>query len=321
MMSQMKVIRVIVTAGVISSFCTSLRAQLVDGIIAIVDKSAVTRLELAGYAAPFIEQLKRQYGDEPTVLENQVSRIENEGMEALIQRQLILHDYKTGGYSIPETYLDDVVEERIRKTFGNRAKAAKTLQAEGKTFEKLREEIRDQIIIEALRSKHVSSEIIISPHKIETYYLAHQDQFKVEDEVKLRMIVLNKANGTDAASVRERAEEIRTKIKEGVPFSEMEQVNSESPQRARGSEWYDRKALRKELSDVAFAMKPGELSDVIETSDACFLILVEEKRPAHVKPLRDVQQEIEQTMLRQEQSRLQKQYVNRLRKKTFVRYF
>ena len=48
-----------------------------------------------------------------------------------------------------------------------------------------------------MRSKNVSQEIVISPYKIENYYLAHQDDFKVGDQIKLRMIVLNKSSGDD----------------------------------------------------------------------------------------------------------------------------
>jgi len=67
----------------------------------------------------------------------------------------------------------------------------KTLQAEGITYEKFRNQVRDNFIEQALRGKNVSAEIMISPHKIERYYQSHQDQFKLEDQIKLRMIVLN----------------------------------------------------------------------------------------------------------------------------------
>jgi hypothetical protein len=50
-------------------------------------------------------------------------------------------------------------------------------------------------------------------------------------------------------------------------------------------------------------------------------MMVEERRPEHVKPLSDVRDEIEKTLLAQESERLQKQWIERLKKKTFVRYF
>ena len=57
--------------------------------------------------------------------------------------------------------------------------------------------MRDQFIESALRAKNVSQQIIISPNQVESYYAAHQNDFKVEDEIKLRMIVLNKTGPDD----------------------------------------------------------------------------------------------------------------------------
>ena len=50
-------------------------------------------------------------------------------------------------------------------------------------------------------------------------------------------------------------------------------------------------------------------------------MLVEDKRAQHFKPVADVREQIEETLLKEERERLQKQYVEKLRKKTFVRKF
>lgn len=52
-----------------------------------------------------------------------------------------------------------------------------------------------------------------------------------------------------------------------------------------------------------------------------YLILVEAKRPARTKPLAEVQDEIEKELLRNETRRLEKKWIDRLRAKSFVRYF
>jgi parvulin-like peptidyl-prolyl isomerase len=174
-----------------------------------------------------------------------------------------------------------------------------------------------------MRSKNISQEIIISPYKIETYYAANKDKYKVEDQVKLRMIVLNKskeAGGPDAVKL---AEEILGKLKEGASFAEMASVYSQGSQRAQGGDWgwVDKTVLRKDLAEKAFALKPGERSGVIETPEACYLMLVEDAKAAHVRPLAEVRNEIEKSLVLEQRDRLEKQWLAKLRKKTFVRYF
>jgi parvulin-like peptidyl-prolyl isomerase len=216
-----------------------------------------------------------------------------------------------------------MVQERIHERFGDRITLMKTLQAQGQTFEKFRREVRDQYIVSALRAKSISPEkIIISPYKVETYYLVHQDDFKVEDEVKLRMIVLNKTSGDDTNTMR-LAGEILAQIKEGATFQEMASVYSQDSQRSQGGDrgWVERSFLRKELADIAFALKPGQVSDVIEMPEACYLMLVEQARPAHVKPLNEVRDDVELTLRTQTQKQLEQQWIEQLKKKTFIRLF
>jgi peptidyl-prolyl cis-trans isomerase SurA len=223
---------------------------------------------------------------------------------------------------MPETVIEEEVQTRIKARFGDRRTATKTLQAQGITYEKFREQIRDQFIVEALRGKYISSEILISPYKVEQFYLANQSKFKLEDQVKLRMIVLKKP-AAEAPAVRTRADEIETKLKEGADFKELATLYSEGSQRAQGGDWgwAERTTLRKELADAAFALKAGEFSPVVELPDACYLLKVEEAKVAHVRPLKEVRDEVEGFLMSQERNRLEKQWLDKLRKKTFVRYY
>ena len=98
---------------------------------------------------------------------------------------------------------------------------AKSLQAEGLTFEKYRTRIRDGVIIWQMRRQNVSDAIVISPHKIEVYYVQHTNEFKAQEQVKLRMIVLTNAPDGDAGQARQLATNILDRIDKGATFAEM----------------------------------------------------------------------------------------------------
>lgn len=309
------------------TFCSGLplRAELADGILAIVNDSVITRAQVADYVAPAIDTLRQEYAsqeDVSTVFEQKASDVFNDGLEQLIERQLVLHDFDVEGYKLPDSYVDELVQDRIRERYGDRITLMKTLQAQGMTYEQFRKDVRDQYIVSALRAKNVSQEIVISPYKIENYYLAHQDDFKIGDQIKLRMIVLNKSSSDDQSAQR-MAGEILTQIKQGASFAQMASVYSQGSQREQGGDWgwVERSVLRQQLADIAFSLQPGQMSDIIDTPQACYLMLVEQKRPAHVRPLSEVRDDIEATLRTQEQSRLEKQWIGKLKKKTFIRYF
>jgi parvulin-like peptidyl-prolyl isomerase len=305
-------------------FCSGAwtRAEMADGIKAIVNDTVITYAQVADYTAPAIDTLRREYADQPDVFQQKLNEVLNDGLEQLIERQLILHDFDVQYSKLPDSVLDDWVQDSIRKRFGDRITLMKTLQAQGTTYEEYRQQIRDQNIVTYMRSKNVSQAIVVSPYKIKNYYLAHQDDFKVEDEIKLRMIVLNKTSPDDT-DARRMANEILDQIKQGATFQQMASLYSQGSQRSQGGDWgwVQRSVLRKELADVAFKLEPGKISDVIEMPEACYLMLVEQKRSTHIRPLNEVRDDIETTLRAQEQKQLEQQWIDSLKKKTFIRYF
>jgi len=309
-------------AGAILAAASS-RADLVNGIDAVVHDAVITHQEVNSLTEQTAEVALDRYRNQPSVLEKELNRMRAENLERQVQNKLILHEFKAAGYSLPESLLEDMFQERMKSEFGDRATATKSLEARGMTIEKYKQLIRDRFIIQQLRVKNVSQELIISPHKVEAYYLAHRDDFKVEDQVKLRMIVLNKAKTDEDGRTRKLAEEIEGKLKEGASFSEMATIYSQGSQKSQGGDWgwVGKKVMREELSNVAFTLQPGQRSQIIETDTACYLMLVEDKRSEHFKTLGEVRDQIDKDLLEQERNRLEKQWIDKLKKKTFVVYF
>jgi peptidyl-prolyl cis-trans isomerase SurA len=314
--------RVILSFLAATLLATVLQAQPEQGIAVIVNDSIITYYDVHNSVAPALEVLERQYRSQPAELDKRIKTLLRESVQALVEQKLVLAEFSRAGYNLPESIIEDEVQKRIRDSYSDRLTLTKTLQAQGITYESFRKRIREEFIVMAMRQKYVSQELIISPHKVEVYYQQHEADFKVDDQIKLRMIVMNKPKeGADTA--KEVAQEVLRKLETGAPFAEMAGIYSDAAQRTPGGDWgwRDRTALRKELADVAFTLNPGQRSGVIETSEAYWILLVEEKNVARTKPLSEVRDEIEKTLVIQERARLQQQWISRLKEKSFVRYF
>jgi parvulin-like peptidyl-prolyl isomerase len=108
-----------------------------------------------------------------------------------------------------------------------------------------------------------------------------------------------------------------------VPFAEMASVYSSDSHRAQGGDrgWWARKDFVPELRDVAFSLKPGQHSGVIEMPQACYLLMVEDVKLEHVKEMKEVRDDIERTLRNQENVRLRQLWMDRLRRKSYIKYF
>lgn len=293
--------------------------MLANSIVAIVNDRVITLREVREAIRNDAEFLQRRYAREPQVLEEKMKVLQEERLEQMVEHALVLQEFNTLGYPLPESYINNRLEESI-KQYGDRLTLTKTLQAEGITFEAYKKRIREETILNLMWAARVPRDPLISPTKIENYYLKHRDEFKVKDRAKLRMIALNSTPENQPIGL---AKEIAAKIKDGASFADMARVYSQSSSGANGGDqgWVERGQFLDEILDVAFALQPGTVSEPIVTPKAVFLIMVDEAQKEHVQNLTEIREDIEKRLKAEEIKRLRKQFVDRLKKKAYVRYF
>jgi peptidyl-prolyl cis-trans isomerase SurA len=293
---------------------------MVDGIAAIVDDAVITADDVNEKAYPALSTASRQVRNQEEYLKRR-AEIWKENLESLIERQLILHDFKTAGYNIPQKFFDDYIDSEIRDRFGDRLGLIKTLHERNQTLESFRKDIKDTFIIRQMTLKNINEFLIISPLKIEKYYKSNLEKFQQGDRVKVRVIVLEKSKHGSSGAL-DAAKAARERIVGGEDFAKVADEVSDDARRNKGGDrgWVENKDsdLREELRKVAFASKPGEVSQAIDAEGAVFLIKVEERETAHLRTLAEARDEIEKTLKAQENERLRQKWINKLRHKALI---
>ena len=99
----------------------------------------------------------------------------------------------------------------------------RTLKSQSLTYDDYYNRVRDEVILQAMTGKYVNSATIGSPQMIVNYYNEHQDSFKVEDQARIRTILLLKDKEHPEAT-RELGREILKQIQGGAAFDEMVSV-------------------------------------------------------------------------------------------------
>jgi peptidyl-prolyl cis-trans isomerase D len=138
----------------------------------------------------------------------------------------------------------------------------------------------------------------ISDADVQAYYNAHQDQYQVKEQVKVRHILIAVPAGADAktdAAAKAKAEDILKQIKAGGNFADLASKNSDDPgSKTQGGElgWLDRGKTVPEFDKSAFTLAPGQTSDLVKTQFGYHILQVEEKKTAHLRPVSEVKAEI-----------------------------
>jgi peptidyl-prolyl cis-trans isomerase SurA len=230
------------------------------------------------------------------------------------------------GANIPDYVIDDRIQTIIREEFGgDRSAFVRTLQAQGYTVTRFKDIEKEKIVVQAMRQAKVSEDFVISPTQIQNFYNKNKASYMLPEQIKLRMIVLREGGGSDVPGTENKsqtADEIRQKLVAGAEFPRMAEMYSEDEgTRDSGGDWgwVERNTLNEQLSSVAFALRPGQISPVVKLANSYYIILVEAKKNASVKPMSEVRDEIEKNLIQQERMKTQQRWIDTLRAKAYIK--
>lgn len=310
------------------ALCVPLKGaeEVINGIAAVVNGDVITFSQVRELVAAREKSASEIY--QGAELQRKIQEMRKEAVKDLIDRALVLQEFKKKEFNIPSYIIDDSVQRIIRQEFGgDRTAFVRTLQAQGYTMARFRDVEKDKMIVQAMRQAKTAENIIVSPVKIREFYNRNSAAYTTPEQVKLRMIVLREGATTGDApadpslSKKTMAAEIREKLAGGAEFDRLAQMYSEDSTNETGGDWgwVERKTLNEDLSKIAFSLKPGEVSQVIPLDNAYYILMVEAKKPAVTKPLSEVQPQIVQTLIQEEKIKAQERWLKTLREKAYIK--
>ncbi|MBL9114979.1 MAG: peptidylprolyl isomerase [Verrucomicrobiaceae bacterium] len=279
-----------------------------NGLAAVVNGKVITWSELEDTITAQRQIMMMQLANEPVRLQQELRELESNALDNLIDRELILEEFKKIGGTIKSQYVDDDIDNLIREQFkGDRNAFVTELAKSGMTMKKFRELREKMIIVQVMRAQKAQRRLPPTPKEVEAYYKKNIDRWREKDMLKISTITIPKFTG-EAGSTPETqkqlAEELRTKIAGGADFATTAKTYSQDSRAENGGawDWMERKLMDKTIADKAFELADGGLSQVVALDAAYIIIYLEAKKLGAAPPIEKVRPEVER-MIENESSR------------------
>lgn len=211
---------------------------------------------------------------------------ENAVIDQLVSVELLYQ----AGFKLGVPDLDKQVAEKItqiKAQFPDNAAFENKLKSDSLTQKELEEQIRKSIIISNLVDKEITSKITVSEADAKKFYDENIDKFKQGESIRASHILCKvdpEATANEKNKAKEKAEGLLKQIKAGKDFAELAKTNSDDSNKAQGGDlgFFGKGQMVPTFENAAFALKPGEVSNVVETQFGYHIIKVTEKKGAGV---------------------------------------
>jgi peptidyl-prolyl cis-trans isomerase C len=248
----------------------------------------------------------------------QLTEVKKGILQSLISREVLYQESQKRGVKATDAEVDQKLKE-LQSGFPSDAEYKAALQQMNLTEAELRSQLTRQMTIKKLVDLEVMDKITISDEDAKAFYEGNPERFKVPEQVRASHILIKvepKASDEDKAKARQELVIIQERIKKGEDFAALAKELSKDPGSAsRGGDlnFFQRGQMVGPFDKVAFELKPGEVSDIVETQFGYHLIKVTDKKAAGTMSYDEVKDRIMQFLKQEKTNSMANQYIEQLK--------
>jgi parvulin-like peptidyl-prolyl isomerase len=261
-----------------------------------------------------------------TEAEREIRRMEERALEDLIDRTLILSEFKKLGGAIKDQYVDESVNRFITERFkGDKDKFMAELKKTGMTIAQFREVQRDQIAIQALRSQHGGEETIPNtPWEKKAKYNEIKGEFASEGQPKLRIMSIPKQTESSSPEAQKKIlETVTSKLNSGGDFGALAKEYSGDSFASKGGYVgvLGKDTLNEGLTRVAYSLPAGQVSAPLDDGPTWRILKVEGRVGQKTPGYDELEEEIDRRLTIEKRQKNLEGWLKKLRRDANVRIY
>lgn len=299
-------IGMVLTAGLLAPVRAG-AADVVDRIVAVVNKEVIMLSELNAEMEPERKRLQKQYrGAE---LRLRLQQAEYRTLTRVIERRLQMQHAQTKGV--------DASEEDLRRT-------AMDLQQRGTPVNlddpKEKKALKEQLILFSLESREVRTGIMVSDTDLKHFYERHLTLFMLPEEYRISQILLLPRKTESRNDLRVRALDVYEQLRKSGEFDDLALRYSDDPDAARGGAlgFIRQGEMDPAIERAVSALQAGQFSEPVETADGFHIIRLDEKKTAQFRPFEEVKADMQGLVFQQKSADRYQRWLTDLKSKAYI---
>ncbi len=270
-------------------------AELPVGVVAKVNDVEIPATELTQAVNAALGQNPQLRG--MVTSDGKMADFKKTILQKMIETTLLDQAGKKLGIADLNTRVDAKIAS-LKKSFPNEAGFQQALAKQHLSETDLRKKVERSVRIKTLLDEKIRKGITVSDEEVKTFYDKNKEKIKEPESVRASHILIRVAKDApkkEEAAARKKIDALLARVKKGEDFTTLAKANSEDPSaKMNGGDlgYFTHGQMVPEFDQTAFALKPGETSDVIRTSFGFHIIKCVDKKPGRQIPLKEASPKI-----------------------------
>ena len=267
-----------------------------------------------------VRNIELSRGPIPTERRDEVLRA---ALNQLVEYTLLQQEAKNRKVMVSDADVNERIKQ-MQGQFPTEEAFKKALSARDMSIDRLRDDARVDMVITRLVEDEVATAQPPTDAECKDYYDKNPDKFKLGEAVRASHILIladDKADEATKKKARAQIEAVNKRVKAGEDFAQLAKEHSQDGSAAQGGDldFFGRGRMVPPFEQAAFALKPGEVSDIVTTQFGYHIIKVTERRTESTIPFDDqLQERLRQILTEQKKQEKAASFVASLKQKSKI---
>jgi peptidyl-prolyl cis-trans isomerase C len=309
----------------------------VDSVAVTVNGVNINESQVEAQLKPQLAKVGAQLP--PTFVEQYKNQLRGQVLEGMIVEQLLDGKVKENNIIVTEEEVVGHLEKAAAQQNLSLSDIKEMMEARGQSFDEAKQRIKKGMAYQKLMDTQWAGKINVTEDDAKKYYSENKTKFETPEQVRASHILIkpdtNQATAGSAltsdpnadpnqakAKAKAKAEDLLKQIKGGADFAELAKTNSDCPSAKRGGDldFFGRGQMVPAFEKAAFALKAGQVSDVVETQFGYHIIKLTDHKDANTIPFEQAKDDIVKLLTQTKQADLAEEYIASLKANANIVY-